>query len=293
MKITEKYVPGLILSIVLIFSLIGTGAAAIAKFYLLDESTYIENSDENNIPQKALEEIGTYFKNSEDYSGIPESVYMSAISEDDVKKLIDMKIENVFDYIKGLDQDEDDLNAELDFSSLEKSISDYFNEFAEENNVEIDDAYKNQLQNTIDTAESEISSFTDIYMLSLIGKTGAISKTRSLYSYLDIIMYICGGLALLCIVLIAVFMRKNIKNALYWISISLICASVLALIPTLCLKISGFTDRLIISNRCIYDSVTAFLSGTLTTLIVCELILLVIGAVLIITSLLISRKKNK
>lgn len=298
MKITEKYVLNLILSIILIFSLLGGGAAVFAKQYLLSSDTFIAVSDKKEIPQKAYDEINDYFTKSEAYSGIPADVYMSAVTVDYVKSLIDVNIMNMFTYIYAVGEgelDEHDFRDTngVDFEQLEKNVTDYFDKFAKENNVEVNDEYTAQLQKTIDTAKSEIMNITDIYMINLIDETGVISKVRNLYKYIDPVIYACIGLAILCVVLIAVFSRKRVGNIFYWISTSVICMAVLGLIPTLYLKFSGITDRLIVRNECVYAAFTGLFADIIGILIFAEIIILAVGAVLLIIGMLASKLGDK
>ncbi|MBQ3566241.1 MAG: hypothetical protein IJA12_03580 [Oscillospiraceae bacterium] len=301
MKITEKYVVNLILSIVLVFSSLGVGLSFFAKEYILSSETFIDVSDEKDIPQKVYDEINEYFVKSEAYSGIPADVYMSAISVDDIENLIDMKLSSLFTYIyaegEGERDDLDFLDTEGSFDyeqKLEKNVTDFFDEFALENNVEVDDNYNAQLQKTIDTANSEINNFTDVYMLSLIDDTGIIAKIRTLYKFLDPIIYACAGLTGLCVVLIIVFSRKYIANIFYWIATSVMCMSVLSLVPVLVVKLSGITDRLIIRNKCTYTAYTALFSDIMNTLVIDLIFVFAVGAVILSIGVIISKigKKN-
>ncbi len=271
MKITEKYVLNLILSILLIFSLIGAGVTAFAKYDLLTSDSFIESSDENNVPKIVYDEINEYFTNSEAYSGIPAEVYMSAITEEDIENIISCKIDSVFAYIYATgesDNPEDMLKTEgFDTQALEKSITDYFNEFAKENNVDVDDAYNAQLQKTIDTAISEIDSFTDVYMLELIAKTGIFGKIRTIYPYLDYAMYGSIGLAAICVIIMLIASIKNFSRFLYWVSISAICASAIGLVPTLYLKLSGVINQFVIGNKTVYTAYTGFMNNCVDKLL--------------------------
>lgn len=289
MKITKEYIPNLLLSILLVFAVIGAAVTAMTKYYIINEATFIDNSNENNIPQMAYEELEKYFNDSEDYSGIPASVYMSAITKDNIKEMINAKIKNVFSsFVK-----EDRERVNFDFTPLENSITDYFDKFAQENNVEVDDAYKNQLQKTIDTAKNEINDFSDIYMLTLIEKTDVFSKAVSVYKYLDIIMYICIGLAVLCMVVIAVISKRKLQFALYWYSTAILCSSVIMMIPTLYIKLSGITKRFAIGNKCIYYAITGYMSKVLNTMIIFELIMIAAALIIFILYLFISKTKKE
>ena len=215
-----------------------------------------------------------------------------------MKMLIDLRIQHMFTYIYAVgsgELEEHDFNDTdgIDFEQLEQNITNYFDEFAKENNVEVNDEYTAQLEKTIDTAKNEIMSITDIYMISLIDETDIITKVRSVYNYIDPIIYACAGLALVCIILIAVFSRKNICSAFYWISVSVMCTAVLALIPTLYLKLSGITDKLIVRNECVYAAFTGLFSDIISTLLLAEIIILAVGIILLVTGGLISKLSGK
>lgn len=285
MKRMEKYIPNLLLTMILVFALIGSEGIMFAKTQLMRSEPYIEAVETNDVALKSMNAIEKYFKDSENYSGIPADVYMSAITEDDIKSMIEMKINNVFDYINGSASGYNEM--QFDFSGLEKSISDYFAEFAEENNVEIDDAYNQQLQKTIDTAESEITNFTDVYMLKMIEKTGAFSKLNKLYGFVNPLIYITVGLAVLCFIIILIMSRKNF---LYWTSSAFLCSSVIAFIPCLYFKFSGYLDKLVIRNDYIYSAVTGMLNGTLNKYIALQTCIFAVGIILMVIYMIICKK---
>ncbi len=287
MKHLEKYIPNLLLTIILVFALIGVEGITFAKNQLMRSQPYIETVEKNDVALKSMNAIEKYFKDSENYSGIPADVYMSAITEEDIKRMIDMKINNAFDYINGSASKYDEM--QFDFTKLEKSLSDYFAEFAEKNNVEIDDAYNQQLKKTIDTAESEISNFTDVYMLKMIEKTGAFSKLNKLYGFVNPLIYISAGLTAMFIIIIIIISRKNF---LYWISSALLCSSAIALILCLYFKLSGYLDKLVIRNDYIYSAVTGMLNGTINKYIVLQTGIFAFGIILMAIYIIICKKTS-
>lgn len=287
MKHLEKYIPNLLLTIILVFALIGAEGIMFAKNQLMRSQPYIETVEKNDVALKSMNAIEKYFKDSENYSGIPADVYMSAITEEDIKRMIDMKINNAFDYINGSASKYDEM--QFDFTKLEQSLSDYFAEFAEKNNVEIDDAYNQQLKKTIDTAESEISNFTDVYMLKMIEKTGAFSKLNKLYGFVNPLIYISAGLTAMFIIIIIIISRKNF---LYWISSALLCSSAIVLILCLYFKLSGYLDKLVIRNDYIYSAVTGMLNGTINKYIALQTGIFAFGIILMAIYIIICKKTS-
>lgn len=287
MKHMEKYIPNLLLTMILVFALIGAEGIMFAKNHLMQSQPYIETVETNDIALKSMNAIEKYFKDSENYSGIPADVYMSAITEDDIKRMIEMKINNTFDYINGSASEYKEIK--FDFSALEKSLSDYFAEFAEKNNVEIDDAYNQQLQKTIDTAESEILNFTDVYMMKMVEKTGAFSKLNKIYGFINPLIYISVGLTAIFIIIIIIMSRKNF---FYWISSAILCSSAISLIPCLYFKLSGYLDKLVIRNDYIYTAVTGMLNGTVNKYIALQVGLFAVGIILMAIYIIICKKTS-
>ena len=291
MKITEKYVLNLILSIILVFSVIGATAVFFVDCNLLNADKYIEISDEKNIPKMAYNEINQYFTDGEDYSKIPADVYMSVITEDDVKELIDLKINSVVSYMNN-GSEQLSLKTEYDYTDLKNSITDYFNKFAEENNVEINDYFNTQLEKTISTAISEIESFTDIYMFEIVDKTGMLQKINKVSPYINPIKYVLMGAAVLLVVLIVFASRKNICNILYWIGIPTLAVGVLVLVPSLYLKITGIAEKFIIRNDCVYTAYTGFMNDIIISMMITGLVILLISVCVLFAGAFISKKKK-
>ena len=276
----------------LIFSLIGFTAAFNFNFIGLSQSTYIAASDENDVPQMAHDEIETYFTHSEGYSGIPASVYMEALPVDAVKDIIDSKISKVISlYIKRTDT-EFDSQSEHDYSELKTSITNYFNKFAKENNVKVDKDYKAQLKNTINTAISEVESFTDVYMFHELSKTSLLQKAKNLYPDLTPATYALGALSLLFVMILIFLCLKRVGLGCYWVGVSAMCASVIMLIPTLWLKFSGFTDNLIVSNLSINAAVTGAAAKILRIVIYFECGLFAFGVLMMLIYGLSSLKRR-
>ena len=86
MKRMEKYIPNLLLTMILVFALIGLEGIMFAKNQLMRSEPYIDAVDTNDVALKSMNAIEKYFSDSESYSRIPADVYMPAITEKDVKK---------------------------------------------------------------------------------------------------------------------------------------------------------------------------------------------------------------
>ena len=258
MKKINHYFPNLILSVIFVFSFIGLSLTTEAKDKLLSSSFYISSAEKHDIYLRVTNHADDYFTKSYAVSGIPAEVYMDGLDDKTIKDAVDGKIENFFDYVSGKSLKIEE--TEIDFSVLEKNLTDYFSEFAEENNVEVNEDFTKQLDKTIETAESEIDSFTNIYMMDYLEKAGIPQTLRKVYPIIAAALFVFMGVLLVGLVILILLNRKNLRFVFYWISTSGICASVIILIPCIILKYSDYFSRLVMRNDYIYYAVTGLLN---------------------------------
>lgn len=258
MKKINHYFPNLILSVIFVFSFIGLSLTTEAKDKLLSSSFYISSAEKHDIYLRVTNHADDYFTKSYAVSGIPAEVYMDGLDDKTIKDAVDGKIENFFDYVSGKSSKIEE--TEIDFSVLEKNLTDYFSEFAEENNVEVNEDFTKQLDKTIETAESEIDSFTNIYMMDYMEKAGIPQTLRKVYPIIAAAPFVFMGVLMVGLVILILLNRKNLRFVFYWISTSGICASVIILIPCIILKYSDYFSRLVMRNDYIYYAVTGLLN---------------------------------
>ena len=247
MKKINHYFPNLILSVIFVFSFIGLSLTTEAKDKLLSSSFYISSAEKHDIYLRVTNHADDYFTKSYAVSGIPAEVYMDGLDDKTIKDAVDGKIENFFDYVSGKSSKIEE--TEIDFSVL-----------AEENNVEVNEDFTKQLDKTIETAESEIDSFTNIYMMDYMEKAGIPQTLRKVYPIIAAAPFVFMGVLLVGLVILILLNRKNLRFVFYWISTSGICASVIILIPCIILKYSDYFSRLVMRNDYIYYAVTGLLN---------------------------------
>lgn len=280
MRKLRKYLPNIFVCIVLVFSLLGAESLAFVKYVLLDENTYVQMVDSNKVDEKVYGEIKKYFDDNYDNTGIKSDVYMNSLGADAVRDVIINKISAACSYIDGsADKYED---PQFDFTSLEKELEEYFRKFADENNVEMNDAFKAQLENTAETAKEEINSCSDVFLLEELHRTGVLSKARKAYKLFPAAFFGCIILAGLMLIALILMNRKNIADSLYWLSCTGIASSAVTLIPCVWLKASRYFDRLVIRTSYIYHSVTGLCYQLLDAVIRIQCAILLVSAVIMV-----------
>ena len=290
----KAYIPNFLLSVLLVFSIAGIGIAGLVSNSLLSPEYHSASAQKHGIYERVFAYAEDYFEKSYAVSGIPAEVYMDGLGEDVIKQAVDGKITAFLDYVNG--KTDKIAETKVDFTQLEKNLSDFFDKFAEENNVEVNDEFRAQLDNTIKTAKKEIGTFTNIYMLDYMEKAGVAAKLRNYAPILPTVMYALIGVAVLCVVLIGVLNRKKIISALYWISSAGICSAVLMLVPCIIISSKDYFSRLILRTDYVYHAVTGMLNDAVESLMNMQYIILAVSVVLMIafaTGSVILNKKNK
>ena len=190
------------------------------------------------------------------------------------------KISAACSYIDGsADKYED---PQFDFTRLERELEEYFRKFADENNVEMNDAFKAQLENTAETAKEEINSCSDVFLLEELHRTGVLSKARKAYKFFPAALFGCIILSGLMLITLILMNRKNIADFLYWLSCAGVASSAVTLIPCVWLKASRYFDRLVIRTSYIYHSVTGLCYQLLDAVIRIQCAILLVSAVIMV-----------
>ena len=119
-------------------------------------------------------------------------------------------------------------------------------------------------------------------MFREIGKTSLLQKVKSIYPDLTPATYALGAVSLLFVLIIMALCLKRAGLGCYWVGVSAASAAAIMLIPTVYIKLSGFTDRLIVSNESIYSAVTGAIANIFNKLILFECGLLAFGLLMLV-----------
>ena len=197
-----KLILRLILSILLVFSLLGTVGCAVGISVLHSPSQLISQMHKQNAGQKVYDSLQTRFTTDYNTTAVPANVYMDAISVDWLEQCMEQKLTALY----GADSDL------LDFSALESSITDYFEQYAEENHYVKDDTYNEKLQETIDNGEKIISDATDLLRKDTLQKAGYLSKLEKLRTLTFAGAGVCGVLTVLLLVLLRPVLGADLEH---------------------------------------------------------------------------------
>lgn len=282
MKRPGAYVVSVILSVFLVFGLLGSAAAVIADIQL-NPKACTELAVRNDIPHKVYTELEKYYTDKYNSSGIPASVYMDAIDEAYLKTVVDSCITAGFE---SLDSGGSFVNAIPKNQALEDSIDKFFNDYADEIGYEKDSAFEKKLSVTKSSAYTLIGSYCDAYKFSAMSSHGVLSKLSKLYRHRGLLTADIIGVTLIVLLLIMLVNFRELRTVLYWSGISCIVGAVLGIVPCLYLIAAKYFNSFTIKQpqvftvytQTLYRLTGAMLAAMIATLIV-GIALLVVYAV--------------
>lgn len=270
----------LVLSILLVFTLLGTLGGALGRYVTASPSLLISQLEKQNAPQKAHDALQSKFDMEYNTTAVPAEVYMDVITVAWMEDAMEQWITDSYARANGAD-----LLTEWDFIPLEESITTYFEQYAEENNCEKDDTYTEKLSETIANAEKAVKNAVDVYHIQTMKDAGIWEKVFDHRILLTLLAAVCGVLSLALAGLLV--FRKD--RPCYWIGTSLFAGGVLLTIPAAWVLGSSIITQFSLKEPAVY----AVFTGTMTTLVQ---IVLTIGIVLLAAGLVCiigSMRRNK
>ncbi len=277
MKSLKSYIPSLILSILLVFSLLASSAMIVAKSYASPEKL-IELSRENNISAQIKAELSNYYSDKYNVTGIPAEVYTSVISDEYIEKMVEININAGFSRLSGKEFDN---TSGRDNPELEKSITDFFNNYADDNGYVKDEKFDTKLATTINSAYSHITDSCDIYKLSTMNNEGILIKASPVYLNLDKLMMIVFVVTALLIAAVLLVNIKAVAASMYWCGITAVVAGVIGVIPSVYLSSTNYFDAFVIKQPQIFTSFTTLMYKAVDHFSTTQIILIVVGAALV------------
>lgn len=289
MKNAKTYIPCVILTIILVFSMLGTGICIIADKVILNNQTCLEIISEKQLSEKIKNLLDKTFKEKYNSTGIPAEVYTDVLSEKYIDNIVKLNLISGFEY---LNSTTDKFSVSPDFEALDESITNFFNNYADKNGYVKDSSYYEKLQKEINTAHNIITSYTDVFKLDTLNKHGVLKQARGYIKYLDKIKYICIGADIFCILIILLLCIKNKKEIFYWTGISFIISSIIGLVPCVYLTSVKYFDSFVIKQEQIFTAFTSFMYRITDAFTAFETGLLAAGVIMTAIYTIICRKKG-
>ena len=280
MKRLYHYLPMLLLSIIMVLFALIFEAAFYTSANLLNSEYYTEVINDYHVADALYTQVGDYFRQYANPTGIPQEVFMKGMDKDKLASSARALTKQSVEYI--LSPSSKKPKAEYDFTDFEKSIDKYYESYAETNNIQKDEEYYSLKKRTVSIAEEKVLSLIDVMMLETVSKTGVASKIHKVTPFIDYIMY--GSIIMMVIiaVLMLVVDRHHKADLLYWGGTVLFTTGGLLLIPAIYLRATGFFDGFFITQQTVYRSATGVIYKFLDEMIFLNSVMVGLGVILLI-----------
>ena len=211
------YILNVIFTLFLVFSLIGTEMTLLMQRSALNVNMFRVVVQQEQLTEKAYDKVESYFKIRANSTGIPEAVFLRVVDKEMLYNGIMESVTAAFDYLDGNTQE---YQFTMDFTELEQSITDFFEEYAEVNHYQKDEVYQQKLQSIIEESEKQILSTTDNFKFATLYEKGWLVKIRKLVGYLNIAVIVCIAITLILAVVILFLNKSRMLNIPYWFGLA-------------------------------------------------------------------------
>lgn len=264
----------IVVCILLVFVLIGTFGMFMAdKIYTANY--FIFQAIRTDTYESAYNSLMQDFSDSYDTTNIPIEVYEKAFTRDWMTNAIEETIHSTFE----------DREANIDFADAEKTITEYFEEYARKSHVIKDDVYAQKLEESLSYAEKVAADKADVYSLNVLKQAGITDKISA---HVDFARKYRNLILAISVILMIVL--KFLKNPIYWIGTSFFSSGMIMTIPTAIIKLSGSISKLSLKDGTAYTLITGILNSWTNTVLIAGVIMLLFGVVFIAVQLIAGRK---
>ncbi|MCR5307059.1 MAG: hypothetical protein K6E36_11215 [Oscillospiraceae bacterium] len=267
------YLTGVMITLLMIFCLLGLTAGALVRCKAAQPDTFTGIIRSKDLAEKVHEHLTVYFTEQENVTGIPASVYERSVTAEKLRPMLLDTAEQAFLYLDGRT---DYIGISPDMTELKEDLTAFFEQYAAENGYERDSKYDEVLTNAIRSATNNIKSACDVYRFSLLGDAGVMKKVRRALPHTKYLMIGCGaGIAVLLLILLMLH-RQDKPAVLYWFGSAVLVSSLLMLIPAAWLQITHWFDRFAVKSDQVFAAVTGYLytmTGTVITVSVIGIVL--------------------
>ncbi len=257
MKKFSTYLPSLIISVMLVFLIIGSALMVIIDINVTAEKS-IDLTDKNNISSTVRSELENYFNDQYNTTGVPSQTYMDALDENYISSVINLYTAALF---SSLESGKTTIVEIPENQNLESSIESFFSIYADESGYKKDETYEKKLNETIDSAYRIIENYCDVYKYSALQKHGVLTKVSKIYSHINILTVACIAVSAVLILILLLINRKSISVCLYWTGISSLIAGLFGTFPSAFLLSSRYFDAFVIKQPQVFKAFTSAMYG--------------------------------
>ena len=240
----------LLLSFLLVFSLLGTVLGGIGTTVLVSPTQFLQQLEKQDAAQKVHDSLQSKFETLYNTTAVPSEIYMDVLTTEWLDQAMTAWIEDAYAV--------PDTVPTLDHTAVDEAIRIYFEQYAEENDYEIDDTYTEKLTEITEDAADTIQDAVDVYHIAVMQDAGIWEK---LLQYAALLEKITVGCCIISLLLLMGLLLLR-KQAAYWIGTSLFANGIILTIPAAYILGSGIIGQFALKEAAVY----AVFTGLMETL---------------------------
>ncbi len=286
MKNAGTYMISVMLSVLLVFAVIGSSAVVIADVCVNSESMKVL-TEKNDEVEKVITELDRHYRDKAGETGVPSEVYMKYIGSEYIQNCINACIDELFLAVTH--------DKAVDISipknrGLENSITAFFSDYADSIDYPKDANFNKKLTETIDAAYRTIADYCDIYKAGAMSRHGLVHKVHTIYTHRKLIT--AAVLIFTAAVLLLLLAVNRDITLLFWYGVSALIAGALGIAPSAYLLATKYFDSFTIKQPQIFTAFTQSLYALTRYFLAASIIAAVFGAMLLVIYAIIRRSRN-
>lgn len=288
LKKVSTYLPSLIISVLLVFSFLGTAAIILFDIDITAKKCKAL-AEKNHIESKIFTELDKYFSDKYNITGIPAELYMNTIGNSYIKSFEEAYIDAAFEALSS----DGKLRIERPVNQqLEDNLDKFFSDYAEENGYDKDDNYESKLRSAKENAYNVIGSYCDVYKFSAMSNHGVLPQFAKIYSHRGLITAAIIAADIIMIGILLVINRKKKIITLYWTGISSIISGILGAVPSIYLLVTKYYDSFSIKQAPVFIAFTSAMYKVTEAFMAVMIALVVIGISMVVIYGVTNEKKK-
>lgn len=276
-----RMVAGIIVSVLLVFSIIGTCVLCIGSSIASGPDFLTTRLSVSGTYSSIYSDLMKKYDEISVQTSVPADVYKSSVSEEWVFEAVKEKVNYAYSLLTN-----DAAESQTDYSAFDTKITEYFEKYAAENHVMKDDVYSQRLASSIENAKAVTASVIDVFHVEAVRKTSLwpmAVKYRPLVSKFRTCAFIADAVLVVLLVVLG--------SPVYWTGASLFASGLLMGVPAAYVRFSGMILKFTIKDYTVFTLITETLTDLVNLVMTTGFALAAAGLILVIVSVIRSRKK--
>jgi hypothetical protein len=232
---------------------------------MLNQDFYLNSLEKSSYFTYLNQEIDDSFRNYSLITSIPEEVFSSSVSDDEIRNLTTDNINNTMAYMKN---EKDYVDEKIEVGSLDSALKKYVSGISGEGS---------QLSTVTEEAAAIVNSHAVLFDVSAVMKYSQFQSLRHMLYTAYSKLYIIAAAFAVLIILLFILYRENSWLFKLWIGGALIAASLVILVPTLMGFIFNIPYRFAVENYYLKVALSSIALGYLKNLAISGTIMLAAG----------------